>query len=186
MSSELEAPYHSLPVTVSMPKQKKRSPGKGIQISLESCFSPVKKKPRKQDFNVYVNLEGVLTDFDAGVEQLYGCKPAKMTETLTNRMWMRIGGLPWFFRYLPWTRDGKELWVAIQRLKPDILAAHTCIAEAPNRKYEWCQRELGVETFHAKYVDGPREVGVSNVITCHEEKNKHHEMRECDSRQYVE
>lgn len=171
--------------------QKKISPSKGEQITLDSWFSPANKKraqegegssqspankKNRKGFHIYVDLDGVLVDFDAGVERLCGAKPSELTTGKAN-LYSSINLEPPFYEKLPWKKDGKQLWNEIKPLQPDILTGHTTATEGPARKYAWCQRELGVKSLHhVKDKKCPAiELGATNVFTCYQEKDKYHQ-----------
>jgi len=152
------------------------------QTSLtDSSLSSQPQKKRRKDYHILCDLDGVLADFNAGVEQLCGKRPHELTPRV---LWKKIfGRRKAFFEHLPWTHDGERLWQAIRPLRPDILTGVPRGKAAQDQKYAWCKRELGVETNHLDlaapkkrhdYVKGYRRDDAVNVITCHT-RNKHME-----------
>jgi hypothetical protein len=100
---------------------------------------------RQQPFHVYVDLDGVLCDFEHGVRSIF----PEMTESMSlqdlerHDMWRRISSQSSFFNTLPWAKGGKELWDAVRHLNPDILTGvPAAFAESRAEKFEWCAREL--------------------------------------------
>ena len=96
---------------------------------------------------VFVDLDGVLVDFDQGVQSLTGKSPDALS---SGQLWSAIAKADHFYRHLPWTRDGEQLWEALRVLRPSILTGVPS-AHAHHHaldKYAWCQRELCVETVH--------------------------------------
>jgi hypothetical protein len=98
-----------------------------------------------QPFHVYVDLDGVLCDFEHGVRSIF----PEMTESMSlqdlerHDMWRRISSQASFFNTLPWAKGGKELWDAVRHLNPDILTGvPASFAESRAEKFEWCAREL--------------------------------------------
>jgi hypothetical protein len=73
---------------------------KPITLSLSSS-PPIKR-------TVYCDLDGVLVDFNAGVESLFVGRKAH--DVASHELWARIGSAPQFWSRLQWTRDGEELW----------------------------------------------------------------------------
>jgi hypothetical protein len=145
-------------------------------------------------FQIYCDLDGVLVDFDQGVRDLCnGRGPNSMTQ---KEMWSAITSDGSFFKNLPWTRDGRELWEAIHRLSPDILTGVPMVAQSRSDKFLWCIRELfnvemiqhvdmaGLQSSHAhpkglRVTRKRRNVGdciAVDVITCWS-RNKHYESR---------
>jgi hypothetical protein len=152
------------------------------QSALNFSGGPAPKKTKAADdnaFKIYCDLDGVLTDFDAGVEKICGKRPSQIS---SGMLWSSIARAPTFFDDLEWCSDGQELWNAIRPHQPDILTGCSRAAVAVH-KAAWCKRELCVETNHVDMaakkkahepVSGFRKQGVTNVITCWS-KNKHRE-----------
>jgi hypothetical protein len=69
-------------------------------------------KPIKTKTIVYCDLDGVLVDFNAGVESLFGGRRVQDVVANSNNreLWARIGSANQFWSRLQWTRDGEELW----------------------------------------------------------------------------
>lgn len=149
-------------------KQQKQSPDD------ETSDSSTEQAPYK----IYCDLDGVLCDFDAGLRGLCGKSPNELN---LGHMWSIVASANSFYEYIPWTRDGRELWNALAPLNVDILTGVPRHYAARKEKAAWCKRELGVATNHvdmAGYqrshsaVEGERKKGVVNVITCWS-RNKH-------------
>ena len=134
-----------------------------------------------KDFKIFCDLDGVLVDFDAGVQRLFGKRP---DELHSSKLW---GGIhkatPPFYASLPWTSDGKQLWNAIKHLNPDILTGVPLSNKARLEKAAWCRSELGLPTNHVdmagkksahEAVSGRRQEDIVNIITCWS-RNKHFE-----------
>jgi hypothetical protein len=111
---------------------------------------------------IYVDLDGVLVDFDAGLRKLF---PNQATEDVPSKLlWPTLARTQGFFRTLPWTSDGQHLWQALllassqqQQQQQDnknmiqlrILTGCPTFAAAALDKYAWCQRHLqGLPTVH--------------------------------------
>ena len=121
--------------------------------------------------NIFVDLDGVLVDFDYGVqqlEQIYDTSKNPKKPSKFN-LWSTIQRTKYFYRTLPWTKDGKELWSFLVSLRssssfcsnttttmlppplpqPSSIQLHiltgvpwNCHAAAALDKFHWCQREL--------------------------------------------
>ena len=151
-------------------------------------------------YKIFVDLDGVLVDFDSGVKSLFnGRSPDDLAP---GTMWGRISSTPNFYTNLPWTSDGQTLWnTLIEELPcpPDILTGVPRNFQSRAQKFEWCQRELvsaaatgtaestslklnhvdmaGKRYIHEVVSGRKRNNGnVINVITCWS-KNKHEESR---------
>jgi hypothetical protein len=149
-----------------------------------TAFSP----RRNGNFKIYCDMDGVLVDFEKGVQQLLH----KGTSTIDKGfMWKNIAQTPHWFDRLEWKHDGKKLWNAISHLKPDILTGVPNIETSCVDKYNWCKRELQLDEAHhvdMAFADGPTVAHVStngnlprddttNVITCWS-NNKYRECKE--------
>ena len=90
---------------------------------------------------LFLDLDGVLADFERGVKRSIGRYPHQLS---ASRMWNQLRRTKDFFTHLPWTPDGRELWEATQHHNPPI---HTGLPHdgdwAAQQKREWCTRELG-------------------------------------------
>ena len=111
--------------------------------------------------NIFVDLDGVLVDFDAGVRQLeqIHAQSKNPHKSLKFNMWAAISRRQHFYRTLPWTEDGKELWIFLVSLlqqqqqhsqtPPVQLHILTGVPWNSNSasvdKFHWCQRELSFD-----------------------------------------
>ena len=93
-------------------------------------------------YQLFVDLDGVLADFDHGVEELTGSRPAQLSP---KAMWPRLARTPAFYARLPWAQDGPELWQRVAPLDPVILTGLPRGNWAKPQKLAWCERELGPE-----------------------------------------
>ena len=91
---------------------------------------------------IFVDLDGVLADFDRAVEELTGLPPSQQTP---RAMWPRLAGARDFYANIPWMPDGLELWERVEPLDPVVLTGLPRGNWAKPQKLEWCRRELGPE-----------------------------------------
>lgn len=91
-------------------------------------------------YKVFVDLDGVLVDFDAGVEALFGRKPDDLPPPV---LWSRLAKTPGFYDTLEWMADGRTLWDFVKQFEPTILTGLPRGAWAEPQKRAWCARELG-------------------------------------------
>ncbi len=91
-------------------------------------------------YQLFLDLDGVLVDFDRGVELLTGRPPSALAP---RAMWPQLAKSPGFYARLGWTHDGKELWEFCRRHSPVILTGLPLGNWAEPQKRSWCARELG-------------------------------------------
>lgn len=179
------------------------------QKSLASFFSSSSKGTSKSKANetnshpyhIFIDLDGVLVDFQSGLRRLFPkyYKNTDEPDIPKKVMWMVIGRTPSFYRDLPWTSDGRDLWKALKQYTPEILTGVSMSKSSRTQKFEWCSREFqrveDDQSSHLKtsnlimnHVDMAggkqshklsnnasrlkRDKGVINVITCWS-RNKH-------------
>lgn len=94
------------------------------------------------NFKLFVDLDGVLADFDTGVTSALGQAPHEMNP---RSMWPRLAKYPGFYTHLPWMSDGHELWDYVSKFSPTILTGLPLGKWAEPQKREWCRRELGAD-----------------------------------------
>ena len=92
-------------------------------------------------YQLFLDLDGVLADFEGGVKSATGRFPHQWR---ASQMWSRLRRAPQFFAQLSWTQDGRTLWEETRHLNPPILTGlpHGG-AWAAQQKRAWCARELG-------------------------------------------
>jgi hypothetical protein len=107
-------------------------------------------------FALFVDLDGVLADFDSGVLSVTGRLPDHQPKHV---MWRKLAATDGFYEFLSWMPDGKQLWESVADRGPTILTGLPRGRWAEPQKRAWCARELGPEV---------------PVITCRSiEKAKH-------------
>jgi hypothetical protein len=129
--------------------------GEEIGNAIRSCLSEAELM-LKSDPNstcpinhIYLDLDGVLADFDGGVRALTGNTPKEMK---SSEMWKHICRCKWkngFFGSLDWVEDGKALWLILKKFWPlkNQLSLLTGLPRgghswASGQKKKWCSERL--------------------------------------------
>jgi len=119
------------------------SSGKGASLSeklIERVANQGYNVVMKMSYRLFLDLDGVLADFDTGVVRATGKLPAQLGDQV---MWPLLARTPGFYDTLPWTVDGAVLWEFSKPWKPTILTGLPRGNWAERQKRSWCARELG-------------------------------------------
>lgn len=96
----------------------------------------------KNTLSLYVDLDGVLTDFIQGYYELTGIDITGQFHD-SGEFWDPINNAGYdFWANLKWTNDGKKLWNYIKKYNPQILSAPSRHDDSRVGKSDWVKREL--------------------------------------------
>jgi 5'(3')-deoxyribonucleotidase len=95
---------------------------------------------------LYLDLDGVLGDFDGFLLSTYGIITDRTKDDPPN-FWETIASHPTgFFRAMPMLPDAMELWEGAKRLHPSpivLSGAPHSVPDAHEQKKEWVREKLG-------------------------------------------
>lgn len=89
---------------------------------------------------LFLDLDGVLADFDRGVREVTGRLPEELP---LKTMWSALARAPRFFETLAFMQDAEELWHFCAPFRPTILTGLPLGSWAPEQKKRWVARMLG-------------------------------------------
>ena len=88
--------------------------------------------------HLFLDLDGVLADFDAGARKLFGTSSRAFEEKHGKReFWRRIANASDFYGSLPLMPDAMELFEAVKHLEPTILTGLPLGNWAAPQKVRW-------------------------------------------------
>lgn len=90
---------------------------------------------------IFVDMDGVLADFDSHYENLFGKRPNKLKNDVN---WRLVSESKDFYANIPPMSDMRDLWSAIEHLNPVILTGIPySVKEATSNKEAWAFKNLG-------------------------------------------
>lgn len=92
---------------------------------------------------VFVDMDGVLADFDAHHGTVFGVRACKLAD---NVDWKKVSAIPGFYADIPPMADMREIWDFVAQLTPRpivLTGVPHSVEEAPANKQAWVKRHLG-------------------------------------------
>jgi len=90
---------------------------------------------------IFCDMDGVLADFDAHHEAVFGIRPSKADDDVD---WAKVRAVHGFYQAIPPMPDMMQLWSGISHLEPTILTGvPSGVEEATHNKLAWVQKHLG-------------------------------------------
>lgn len=96
---------------------------------------------------IFVDMDGVLTDFDKKAGELFGTPRDKAQEYLKDHSklsWFKINNAGKnFWSEMDWMPDGKQLWESITIYRPTLLSSPSNHPSSRDGKKKWVENKLG-------------------------------------------
>jgi hypothetical protein len=103
---------------------------------LREILSDIMAKGIFREKLLFCDLDGVVVDFEKGIENICDIIPSKLLHDINNSTK--------FFENIPWMSKGRELWERNKEYHPIILTVLLpCSSNVTEQKIKWCQIELG-------------------------------------------
>ena len=127
------------------------------------------KQPR-----LFLDADGVLADFDHGVQQLLGMKPkAYIARHGRGAFWKRLANAKNFYGSLPQMPDAQILFGAVKHLSPTILTGLPLGRWAAPQKVEWAAEHFpGVPIITCMAADKHKHMHRGDVLVDDREKHR--------------
>ena len=101
-----------------------------------------------RSFRIYVDMDGVLTDFLAAFKKIDGRPTTEVEKEGDPAFWEHVkkGGLE-FWSHMPWMQGSKKLWNYVKDKDVALLSSPARnLPNSPKGKAMWVKRELGGNT----------------------------------------
>ena len=106
-------------------------------IKLSDIVKSIKES--QESYKIYLDIDGVLVDFDGGFKKLTGQYPNDFERKYgTEEFWRQIPtDTTKFWKELEWMPDGKQLFQYTEKYKPTLLSAPSKAQTSKQGKREW-------------------------------------------------
>ncbi|MEO6198909.1 MAG: hypothetical protein ABIO68_03080 [Sphingomicrobium sp.] len=115
---------------------------------------------------LFLDADGVLADFDAGVKELLGARPDEyIAEHSQREFWRRLANAPDFYAQLPEMAHARRLFDAVEHLRPTILTGLPFGNWAAPQKVAWAASHFpGVPIITCMARDKHKHMAVGDVL----------------------
>ena len=147
----------------NIPESKSKDPFGITAYALELARGLEEQEGSK--YKIYVDMDGVLVDFDGGYEKLTGMTTRAADEKGPEFFWKPISkaGAKWWIT-LNWMPDGKQLWDYVKKYNPELLSAPSREEASKMGKRIWVKRELPGVKLILRSADKKQEFASPNSI----------------------
>jgi hypothetical protein len=124
---------------------------------------------------LYLDCDGVLADFDAGVRQILGMDPkGYVAKYNMGKFWAQLAKHPDFYGKLPLMPDAMELFEAVKHLDPIILTGLPRGNWAAPQKVRWAAQHFpGTKILTVMAVDKRNHCTAGDVLVDDTLKHRH-------------
>jgi len=114
------------------------------------------------DYKIYMDLDGVLCDFEKKVHEIFGKEPKEIPLKI---MWRRLAQEKNFYGGLDWMPGGKKIWNYVRKYDPEVLTGVPMGNWAPEQKRSWCVHHLGKDVIvHTVFARDKKNFAAPNHI----------------------
>lgn len=140
-----------------------------------SNLSEILQEIQTEQYQIYCDMDGVLTDFSQRYEHFTGMKPEEMDAELQKQygknkgqqmFWQKVDpiGLK-FWSEMKWMPDGHMLWNYIEEFNPKLLSSPSRSATSRQGKQEWVDKYLSGTELILRYASKKQEfAGPNNIL----------------------